>query len=212
MNTNNQPFWKDEPELKSVKLPNSFLPFFKIYNVFLLIFFATVPAYFFALISKYLGLTWLGLMLLIYFLVIYQKRNRKSAVNNIEEIQKRAKEIVGASQIGSAVHVAGHPLLQREQPIVLALVGDSFNIYAYEESTPLDTVPVENIQRVYTVCYDDNRVPHIDAIDSAAQALQLTFLWGEQPCTCLFRKMRKMRPIDWYQAIQHVRLQPGVSK
>ena len=212
MNTNNQPFWKDEPELQSVKLPKSFMSFFKIYNVILLIFFATFPAYFLALVSKYLGVAWLGLMILAYALLFYQMRHRKSAVNNIDEIQKHAKVIIGALQIDSAIHVAGHPLLQREQPIVLALVNDSLNIYAYEDSIPLDTISLKNVQGVYTVTYDDDRVPHIDAIDSAAQALQITFLWHEQSCTCLFRRMRKTKSIDWYHAIQQVRLQSGLAK
>jgi hypothetical protein len=178
----------------------------------LIVFFVSIPAYFLALVSKYLGLAWLVLMISVYALSVYQMRHRKSAVNNIDETQKHAKEIVGALQIGSAIHVAGHPLLQREQPIVLALVNDSLTIYAYENSTPLDSISLKNIQGVYTVAYDDDRVPHIDAIDSVAQSLQITFLWREQPCTCLFRRMRKTKPIDWYHAIQQVRLQSGFAK
>jgi|GEM_PF-3983447 hypothetical protein len=53
---------------------------------------------------------------------------------------------------------------------------------------------------------------HSDAIDSVAQALQLTFLWHEQSCTCLFRRMRKMKSIDWYHAIQQTRLQLDLAK
>lgn len=212
MNTNNQPFWKDEPELQSVNLPKHFLPFFRIYNIILIVFFVSIPAYFLALVSKYLGLAWLVLMISVYTLSVYQIRHRKSTINNIDETQKHAKEIVGALQIGSAIHVAGHPLLQREQPIVLALVDDHLNIYAYENSTPIDAISLKNIHGVYTVAYDDDRVPHVDAIDSVAQALQVTFLWREQPCTCLFRRMRKMKPIDWYHTIQQVRLQSGLVK
>jgi len=212
MQTTNQPFWKDDPEMHNVKMPNSFMPFFKIYGAFLLVFFAAFPAYFLALVSKYLGLAWLILMILIYVFFIYQGRYRKTAVDNINEIQKRARGAINASQVGSAVHVAGHPLLQREHPIVLALVGDSLNIYAYENPVPLDSIPLKNIKGVNTVSYDDDRVPHIDAIDSVAQSLQLTFLWNEQTCTCLFRRMRKIKPIDWYHAIQQVRLQSGMAK
>jgi len=212
MNTPNQPFWKDEPELQSVKMPNSFMPFIKIFNAFLLFFFAAIPVIILILISKYLGLAWLGLMIVTYALSFYQKRHRKNTINNIDETQKRAKEIVGALQIGSAIHVAGHPLLQREQPIVLALVSDSLNIYAYENPIPLDAISLKSIQGVCTVTYDDDRVPHIDAIDSTAQALQITFLWREQPCACLFRRMRKMKAIDWYHSIQQVRLQSGLAK
>jgi hypothetical protein len=207
MNTTNHAFWKDEPELQSVKLPNSFMPFFKIYSAFLLVFFAAIPVYFLGLISKYLGLAWLGLMILLYVFAIYQKRYRKKAVSNVDEIQNNAKETIGAIQIGSAIHVAGHPLLQREQLIVLALVDDQLNIYSFETSTPLDTIYIKSIQAINTVVYDDERVPNIDVIDSAAQALQITFLWHQKSCTCLFRRMRKVRPIDWYHAIQQKRLQ-----
>ncbi len=212
MNTTNQPFWRDEPELQSMRLPNSFMPFFKIYNVILMVFFVTIPIYFLGLISTYLGLAWLILMILTYVFFLYQRRYRKNTTSNIDEIQKHAREITGASQIGSAIHVAGHPLLQREQPVVLALVASQLNIYGYESPTPLDSIPLKNLQGVYTVSYDDDRVPHINAIDSVAQALQITFLWHEQPCTCLFRRMQKMKAIDWYHAIQQVRLQSGLAK
>jgi hypothetical protein len=212
MNTTNHAFWKDEPELQSAKLPNSFMPFFKIYSAFLLVFFAAIPVYFLGLISKYLGLAWLGLMILLYVFAIYQKRYRKKAASNVDEIQNNAKETIGAIQIGSAIHVAGHPLLQREQLIVLALVEDQLNIYGFETSTPFDTIYLKSIQEIHTVVYDDERVPHIDVIDSAAQALQITFSWHEQLCTCLFRCMRKVRPIDWYHVIQQKRLQFGLVK
>ena len=212
MNTSKQIFWKDEPESMSAKTPHSFKVLLGIYGVFIKIFFIFIPAYFLALASKYLGIAWLVIIILMYALSFSQKRHRKTAVDNIGEVQRRAKDLVGASQIGSAIHVAGHPLLLREQPVVLALVNDHLNIYAYENSTPLDAIPLKNIQRVYTVAYDDDRIPHIDAIDSAAQAAQLTFLWHEQPCTCLFRRMRKMRPVDWYHTIQQARLQMGLAK
>jgi hypothetical protein len=58
------------------------------------------------------------------------------------------------------------------------------------------------------VVYDDERVAHIDVIDSAAQALQLEFLWRGEKCACLFRRMINPRPIDWYDAIQKARLHP----
>ena len=212
MNTTNQPFWRDEPELQNVRLPNSFMPFLKIYNAIFVVFFAIIPVYFLGLISIYLGSAWLVLMILMYVFFLYQRRYRKNTTSNIGEIQKHAREITGASQIGSAIHVAGHPLLQREQPIVLALVESQLNIYSYENPTPLDSILLKNLQGVYTVSYDDDRVPHIDAIDSVAQALQITFLWHDQPCSCLFRRMLKMKAIDWYHAIQQVRLQAGLAK
>ena len=212
MTTSNQPFWKDEPEMQSVKMHSSLMPFFKIYNVILLVFFVSIPAIFLSLVSKYLGLAWLLLMAGTYAFSYSMRRYRKNIVNDLDATQIRAKEIIGAFQIGSAVHVAGHPLLQREQQIVLAIVNDQLNIYSYENPIPLDSIPLKDIQGVFTVSYDDDRVPHIDAIDSVAQALQITFLWREQPCTCLFRRMKKLKPIDWYHGIQQVRLQSGLAK
>jgi hypothetical protein len=54
----------------------------------------------------------------------------------------------------------------------------------------------------YNSYYDDERVPHIDVIDSAAQALQVTVAANGKEYTCLFRRLRKVRAIDWYHAIQ----------
>ncbi len=206
MDTNSAPFWKDEPEQESIKFPARFMQFYKIYAAGVIMLFVLIPAYFLSLLSIYWGLLWLGFFILVYALLYYLQRIRKSAIHHVEEIQKQARETIHAQHIGSAIHVAGHPLLQREQPVVLALAGDSLNLYAYERPDPLDTIPVKNIQGVYTVAYDDERVPHLEAIDSAAQALQVTFLWRDQPCTCLFRRMRKVKPIDWYHAIQQARL------
>jgi hypothetical protein len=212
MNTTNQTFWKDNPEASSL------FPSKKEYKPFYLYFSTAIRA---IILIAGIILTYKSPIALLIFVVIfgfpfairvYLLVKAKNISENTNEIQNLAREKVGALHIGSAIHVAGHPLLQREQPIVLALVSDSLNFYAYENSTPLDTIPLKNIQGVYTVSYDDNRVPHIDAIDSVAQALQLTFLWGDQPCTCLFRRMRKMKAIDWYHAIQQVRLQFGLAK
>ena len=136
----------------------------------------------------------------------------KNTQQSTDDIQQLALERLGASHIGSALHVAGHPLLQRDQPVVLALVGGQLSLHSYESPIPLDAIPLRNIQSVQTVSYDDERVPIMDVIDSAAQAIQLTFLWHDQTCTCLFRRMKKMRPIDWYQTLQQARLQAGVAK
>ena len=73
---------------------------------------------------------------------------------------------------------------------------------------PIDRISIQDIKALKTVVYDDDRIPHTEVIDSAAQALQLEFIWMSKECTCLFRRMRKVRPIDWYHSIQQRRLKP----
>jgi hypothetical protein len=201
----NQPFWKDEPEALR-KYPQSLMSLLRIYGIFFQGMIVVLPALVLWFLSPVWTFIWLGYMIFIFGVSYYRIRRRKTALNQVRDIQNHAVETIGASHIGSAIHVGGHPLLEREQPVVLALVKDQINIYAYESSTPLDTIALNNLQVIHTVVYDDERVPHIDVIDSAAQALQITFLYCEQPCTCLFRRMRKVRPIDWYHAIQQARL------
>ncbi|MDH5507294.1 MAG: hypothetical protein OEZ02_08745 [Anaerolineae bacterium] len=113
---------------------------------------------------------------------------------------------INATHIGSAIHVAGHPMLARDQPVVLALKHDTLSVHSYESSSPIASLDLGHLDTVHTVVYDDQRVPHLGVIDSAAQALQLTFDLDGQPCTCLFRSMKDLRPIDWYHAIQQTRL------
>jgi hypothetical protein len=126
--------------------------------------------------------------------------------SRIRMIQERAQEITGADSLGSALHTAGHPLLQVDQPVVLALRAGVLSIYAYSSATPLDRIPVDRIESVATVVYDEDRIPHTAVADASAQALQITFLWREQACVAVFRMMRQVRPIGWYQAIQTARL------
>jgi hypothetical protein len=54
--------------------------------------------------------------------------------------------------------------------------------------------------------YDDERIPHIEAVDSTAQALQITFLREGKQFSALLRRMKKVRPIDWYHLLQKNRL------
>jgi hypothetical protein len=137
---------------------------------------------------------------------VVRRRSTKVLIANVAEIQQRAAERTGASAIGSAIHVAGHPLLKRDQPVVLALAKGQLNIYDYNDPTPIDVLPLADLKSLHTVVYDDERVPHIDVIDSTAQALQIAFLREDQVYTCLFRRMLKMHPIDWYHQIQQARL------
>jgi hypothetical protein len=119
-----------------------------------------------------------------------------------KQIQMRARQTTGAEVIGSAIHIAGHPLLERDQPVVLALKGDELSIYTYQSQVPVDGIRISDIQAIHTVVYDDERVPHIDVIDTTAQALQITFTSKGLDYTCLFRRLRKVRTIDWYHVLQ----------
>ncbi len=211
MQSSDQPFWKDAPETSLEILPRPmkwFVGFISIsLNLMILLAIAILLS-----VWPILMWIWIAFYGMILGRSIYFLFRIKNSVQTADEVQRLALGRVGASHIGSALHVAGHPLLGRDQPVVLALVGEQLNIYSYENSTPLDTIPLRNFQAVRTVSYDDERVPHSDTIDSAAQALQLEFLWRDQPCACLFRRMRKVRPIDWYHDIQQARLQSGLLR
>ncbi len=156
--------------------------------------------------------------ILIYFVLIFgtsfltgavQKRKRLAVQQEVNAIQRRAEEKACAIMIGSAKHVAGEPRLERDNNVVLALTPTSLDIYDYDHASPIDSVPIRNITAVYTVVFDDERVPHLDTIDSTAQALQISFESAGVRYDCLFRTMRKVRPIDWYHAIQQTRSASG---
>jgi hypothetical protein len=90
----------------------------------------------------------------------------------------------------------------------LALKDGRLSIHGYTSSTAIDTLELRDLRSIETVVYDDDRVPHTGVIDNTAQALQLTFPWHGETCVCLFRRMYKVRPVEWYQAIQTARLLP----
>ncbi len=125
-------------------------------------------------------------------------------------IQQLAKNKTGADYLGSAIHTAGHPLLKVNQPVVLALKESELSIYAYDSSIPVDTLSVNELQTVAPVVFDDDYIPHVGVIDNTAQALQISFQRQNVECVCSFRRMYKIRPIEWYQAIQKARLGKNV--
>ena len=47
----------------------------------------------------------------------------------------------------------------------------------------------------------------VDVVDSTAQAQQLILKYNEQEVARLFLRIKKVRPIDWYHAIQRARVQ-----
>ncbi len=125
-------------------------------------------------------------------------------------IQRRAIEILGTEIVGSAIHTAGHPSLQVDQPVVLALRGGDLSIYSYDSPAPLDTLLVRDLLAVDLVTFDDENTPHIGVISNSAQALQLRFRRQGITWTASFRRMYRLRPVEWYQALQKARL-AGVS-
>jgi hypothetical protein len=201
-------FWADDPEEWKPSYWNSNSTLNKIFRIPVIlytIFCWLFPVVIFAIIEPILALLWLAFMGSIIGLAINSFRRYKALHNLAIESQERARLITGAANIGSAIHVAGHPLLERDQPIVLALIDDQISIFGYASSKPIDTFYLKDLSALHTVVYDDERVPHIDVIDSAAQALQISLTKDGKPVTFLLRKMVKIRPIDWYHAIEKAR-------
>jgi hypothetical protein len=203
-----QPFWKDEPHAQLVStLPSGFIRFIIVtFKIQYYVVFVGLSIAVFSFLKPVVGLFWLGILAVSMGLGFYRRKQKKLEIQEITQIQQYAREFSGASLIGSAVHVAGHPSLEREQNVVLALTGSNLKIYSYETDQPLVTIPIQEISAIQTVVYDDERVPHIDVVDSAAQAIQVTLKYGERDVASLFHKMKRVRPIDWYHAIQKSRV------
>jgi hypothetical protein len=209
------PFWKDDLEFQQFPIPDRFIRFFRLWIAVghILIPISIFAILFAAFYKKSPVFSWGILIYSILLLVtgtisgIRGIRRRKLILQEISQIQQRAREKTGASLIGSAVHVAGHPRLEREQKVVLALTPTGIQVFSYESDQLVDTISFEQIAAVHTVVYDDERTPHLDTVDSTAQALQLTLKYGNGEFDCLLRRMRKARPIDWYHAIQKNRIQ-----
>lgn len=154
--------------------------------------------------------------IVVYFVIVFgsafisgraQKKKQDLLRREITQIQARSAEKAGASLMGSAIHVAGDPRLEREQKIVLALTNSSLDLYTFGHDRPLDSIPLGQIAAIHTVVYDQEQTPHLDTVDSTAEPLQITVKSGDASYDILLRNMRKVHPIDWYQAIQNARLQ-----
>ena len=202
--TSNEPFWMDDPYEPGFGSRISII-FGTIFGWLNFIVLVLVMAAIILLISRPWAYLWLALFLVFSLRYFFNYRKVKLRSEKAKALQAKAFVTTGASSIGSAIHVAGHPLLDRDQAIVLALVQDHLSIFDYGSSQPVDTIDVKDITVIHTVVYDDDRVPHIDVIDSTAQALQLTFSKNGKEITCLFKKMLTLRPIDWYHAIERAR-------
>jgi hypothetical protein len=206
-----QPFWADEQErFQSPIFPLAAIKgILAIYGIISTIIIFTLM---FVLLYKLIHpiLAWLWLLFIAVSLAsgFYRRKRYRSLQQKITSIQENAKSKTGAVEIGSVIHVAGHPLLDREQQVVLALVaGKGLCFYKYDSDQPIDVVPLEDIISIFTVMYDDERTPHIEAVDSTAQALQIVFRRERKEFTTLLRSMKNLRPIDWYHALQKSRMQ-----
>lgn len=124
----------------------------------------------------------------------------------IERIQAQAQATTGADRLGSAIHTAGHPQLQANQPIVLALKGEVVTIYGYDSARPLASFTGRDIRAITPLAYDDDGIPRPTAAFEAVQALELKLAWKTDTCTCVFRKMLKVRAIEWYHVLSQARL------
>ena len=111
MDTNNQPFWKDGTTV-AVLFPSkrqspSVFSYFSIAIRAIALIIILVIAYK-SPIAIGVALIALGIPLALRIYMLFWIKNTQQST---DEIQKLALERLGASHIGSALHVAGHPLL-----------------------------------------------------------------------------------------------------
>jgi hypothetical protein len=204
------PFWADEPEIphyfqpKLTLFSKKYIYFFLIPQLVLL-FLSGILVGLLIFDSIFFQVVWTVIWIFMGYKILRRVKQVRENIINVKSIQQKAKEMTCAQFIGSAIHVAGYPQLERDQPVVLALVGGRLDIYLYDQAQPLASLDLDCIENVDTVVYDDERVPHLGVIDSAAQALQIKIVFEKSTWTCLFRQMKKLRPIDWYHAIQQAR-------
>lgn len=207
----NEPFWMDEPNpysRASASATKGSLTWLisRMFTAYALV----VRLFIFALIvflAIKFPLLWIVVLLeaAILSIRIFAPRIKETRQAKAIRIQSLAQDKTGADYLGSAIHTAGHPLLQINQPVVLALKDSEFSIYSYESSMPIDTLSIHELVAVNPVVFDDDYIPHVGLIDSTAQALQIAFQRKGNTYTCSFRRMYKVRAIEWYQAIQKAR-------
>jgi hypothetical protein len=207
-----EPFWMDDPNPYSRAGSNA-MPkgnplwllsrMFQVYAILVLVF---LPSIFILMAIKF-PLLWIFVALEVLFIArwFFLRRASKRHQAKVLRIQQLAREKTGAGCIGSALHTAGHPLLQVNQPVVLALNDSALSIYTYDNSTPVDTVLLQEIRAVDPVVFDDDYIPHVGIIDNTAQALQISIQRKNVEWICSFRRMYKVRSIEWYHAIQKAR-------
>lgn len=208
----NEPFWMDEPNPYSRANSNEapkgsiswwFSKISQIYALFVLLFI-------FVMIT-FLAIKFPFLWIFVIFEAIliagrfFLPRMKETPQAKSSRIQQLAKDRTGAQYLGSAIHTAGHPLLQVNQPVVLALKDSEFSIYSYDSPIPIDTLSVNELHAVDPVVFDDDNIPHLGVIDNTAQALQISFQRKNVECICSFRRMYKVRPIEWFHALQQAR-------
>ena len=130
----------------------------------------------------------------------YRKKSKVA-----KEIQERARQQTNAIHIGSVIHVAGHPTLERDQQLVLSISNGLLSFYSYDSSIPLDTIEISDIKALELIGYDNERRPIRGVVDGSAQVLEINFERDSIQWTCKFRKMRPVKPVDWYHAIQQAK-------
>jgi hypothetical protein len=209
----NEPFWMDELYPYSLSTPNTtakgsmswwisrMFQILSIYihlSVFVIVIFLAIK----------FPLLWIFVVFEAFFIAVGLFLSRSKATRQAKalRIQQLAKDRTGADYLGSAIHTAGHPLLQVNQPVVLALKDFELSFYSYDSPIPIDTLSVNEIHAVCPVAFDDDCIPHAGVIDNTAQALQISFQRQNVEYTCSIRRMNKVRPIEWYHAIQKARL------
>ncbi|HUH96280.1 MAG TPA: hypothetical protein VLZ89_02915 [Anaerolineales bacterium] len=209
----NEPFWMDEPNPYSRASSNATLKgsvswwisrMLQIYAILVLLFIFVLAVF---LAIKF-PLLWIfvvfeAVLIAGRFFLPHIKETRQAKALRIQQL---AKDRTEANYLGSAIHTAGHPLLQVNQPVVLALKDAELSIYTYDNPIPIDTLLVKELHAVNPVVFDDDYIPHVGVIDNTAQALQISFQRQNTECICSFRRMHKIRPVEWYHAIQKARL------
>lgn len=156
----------------------------------------------------WVAMAFLAVLKIVKIYVRLRFRNESNTMRGAIHMFSRKKlpKNIKGDYYDSAIHVAGHPLLGRDQEVLLSLNRAWLSIYDRESSELITRLDVTELDKFQTVSYDDQRVPYVNVIDSAAQAILLTFGFEGETSTALFRNMLDVRPIDWYQAILKARV------